>query len=121
MTWVKICGLTRPEDVEATEVAGADALGFVLIDRSPRVITIDQAATLIGHTERAAFILTKDLPPPDLIAAALSDAAGDADVIVLAQATMAAALDRAGALAVPVLSSPRLGLSAAIETFQSNR
>lgn len=75
MTWVKICGLTRPEDVEAAEVAGADALGFVLIDSSPRVITIDQAATLIGRTERAAFILTKDLPPPDLIAAALATGA----------------------------------------------
>ncbi|HKZ18475.1 MAG TPA: phosphoribosylanthranilate isomerase [Acidimicrobiia bacterium] len=75
MTWVKICGLTRPEDVEAAEVAGADALGFVLIESSPRVITIDQAATLIGRTESAAFILTKDLRPPDLIAAALATGA----------------------------------------------
>ncbi|HEX5721670.1 MAG TPA: N-(5'-phosphoribosyl)anthranilate isomerase, partial [Acidimicrobiia bacterium] len=75
MTWVKICGLTRPEDVEAADEAGADALGFVLIDNSPRVITVDQAADLIGRTKTPAFILTKDLPPPELIAAALATGA----------------------------------------------
>lgn len=33
---VKVCGLTREEDVEAAADAGADLLGFVLVPESPR-------------------------------------------------------------------------------------
>src|SRR3954447_11753554 len=33
---VKVCGLTRQEDVDAAAEAGADLLGFILVDRSPR-------------------------------------------------------------------------------------
>jgi phosphoribosylanthranilate isomerase len=34
---VKVCGLTREEDVAAAAEAGADLLGFVLVAESPRV------------------------------------------------------------------------------------
>ncbi len=36
MTWVKVCGLSRPEEVEAAVAAGADAIGFVFYAPSPR-------------------------------------------------------------------------------------
>lgn len=48
------------------------------------------------------------------IAEALRASAGDAEVIVLAQASMAAAAPLCADLGVPILSSPRLGLEAAI-------
>lgn len=45
---IKICGLTRDEDVKSAVRAGADALGFVFT-RSPRRIDIDTAIRLVAH------------------------------------------------------------------------
>ncbi len=45
-TRIKICGLTREEDVEAAVAAGADAIGFVMYDASPRHVSAQQAAEL---------------------------------------------------------------------------
>lgn len=46
-TRIKICGLTRLEDVRAAVAAGADALGFVFYPKSPRYVTPQQAIGLI--------------------------------------------------------------------------
>jgi phosphoribosylanthranilate isomerase len=47
-TRIKICGLTRAEDVAAVVAAGADALGFVFYPKSPRYVTPRRAAELIA-------------------------------------------------------------------------
>lgn len=47
-TRIKICGLTRLEDVRAAVAAGADALGFVFYPPSPRHVTPARAAELIA-------------------------------------------------------------------------
>lgn len=52
--WVKVCGLTRPSDVEAALRAGVDAVGVVLTRRSPRCVTPEQAAVLVEVARRAA-------------------------------------------------------------------
>jgi phosphoribosylanthranilate isomerase len=44
---VKICGITRLQDLHAACGAGADALGFVFYEKSPRHVTIEAAATLV--------------------------------------------------------------------------
>ncbi len=45
-TRIKVCGLTREADVDAAVQAGADAIGFVLYDKSPRHVDPARAAAL---------------------------------------------------------------------------
>ncbi len=47
-TRIKICGLTRAQDVRAAVDHGADAIGFVFYASSPRAVSIAQAAELVA-------------------------------------------------------------------------
>lgn len=47
---IKICGLTRVEDVRLAARLGADALGFVFYPPSPRAVTPEQAQILAAAT-----------------------------------------------------------------------
>jgi phosphoribosylanthranilate isomerase len=55
-TRVKICGITRVEDLRVAVAAGADALGFVFVPASRRAITIERAGELIAAVP--AFVQT---------------------------------------------------------------
>jgi phosphoribosylanthranilate isomerase len=48
-TRIKICGLTREADVAAAVQAGADAIGLVFYDRSPRHVGIERATALASR------------------------------------------------------------------------
>jgi phosphoribosylanthranilate isomerase len=48
MVQVKICGITSLEDAYTAVDCGADALGFVFYPPSPRYVTPEQAAPIIG-------------------------------------------------------------------------
>ncbi|TFL11315.1 phosphoribosylanthranilate isomerase [Pusillimonas caeni] len=45
-TRVKICGITRVQDVEAACEAGADAIGLVFYPKSSRLVSLEQARSL---------------------------------------------------------------------------
>lgn len=47
MTRIKICGITREQDVLAVANSGADALGLVFYEKSPRHVSVQQAAKLV--------------------------------------------------------------------------
>ena len=48
MVRVKICGITREEDALAVAGYGADAIGLVFYQKSPRCVDIEQAARLVA-------------------------------------------------------------------------
>jgi phosphoribosylanthranilate isomerase len=48
-TRIKICGITREEDLAVAVAAGADALGFVFYAPSPRHVTPQRAAQLLAR------------------------------------------------------------------------
>lgn len=43
---VKICGITSPEQAEMVQQAGADALGLVIYEKSPRYVDVERAAEI---------------------------------------------------------------------------
>jgi phosphoribosylanthranilate isomerase len=49
MTWIKICGITNLEDALTAVDAGANALGFVFYDKSPRKVEPATVRDIIEH------------------------------------------------------------------------
>jgi phosphoribosylanthranilate isomerase len=47
MTWVKICGTTNLQDALTAVDAGADAVGFVFYEKSPRNISVEAAREIV--------------------------------------------------------------------------
>lgn len=49
MTKIKLCGLTRPEDITAANALEPDFVGFVFAPKSRRCVTAEQAKALRNH------------------------------------------------------------------------
>jgi phosphoribosylanthranilate isomerase len=64
VTWVKICGTTSLEDALVAVEAGADAVGFVFYDRSPRFVTAEHVRAIVqelpGSVETVGVFLNEE-------------------------------------------------------------
>jgi len=73
MTWVKICGITNVEDALTAVHAGADALGFVFYEKSPRHITEEAAREIVrqlpAKVEKVGVFVEKSLDEMEGVAA----------------------------------------------------
>jgi len=71
---VKICGITNEADGAGAAEAGADVLGFVFYESSPRSISVAAAAKIIGHlpalTVKAGVFVNA---PEDLVLRAVGE------------------------------------------------
>lgn len=67
MTWVKVCGITDERGLAAAVEGGADAVGFVIAEGSPRSVTIDRAAWLMRDVPILRFVVTVDACPSDAL------------------------------------------------------
>ncbi|NQT23655.1 MAG: phosphoribosylanthranilate isomerase [Candidatus Omnitrophica bacterium] len=65
MAKVKICGLTNIKDAEKAEGLGADYLGFIFFDNSPRFIPPDEIKRIIeslhGQSKKVGLFLDQDI------------------------------------------------------------
>ncbi len=58
-TRVKICGITRTQDIKSVVDAGADAIGFVFFPPSPRNVSVELAQELVKYVP--AYVQTVGL------------------------------------------------------------
>lgn len=65
---IKICGMTREEDVELALSLGANFLGFIVYPRSPRGITLERAVALTASVPKGrAVIVDVETAADDLL------------------------------------------------------
>jgi phosphoribosylanthranilate isomerase len=72
MTWVKICGMTNLDDALTAVEAGADAVGFVFYEKSPRNISVEAAREIVeklpeGVEKIGVFVNGGELDPIDVL------------------------------------------------------
>jgi phosphoribosylanthranilate isomerase len=62
---VKICGLSTLETLDAALDAGADHVGFVFFDKSPRNLSLADGARLVRHAKGSATTVALVVDPSD--------------------------------------------------------
>jgi len=71
-TQVKICGLTRPEDVESAILYGASFLGFIVEAKSARQLSVTQAAKLSLPAKASAKTVAVTVNADDTVIQAIA-------------------------------------------------
>ena len=71
---IKICGLSTLAALDAALAAGADMVGFVFFERSPRFVGLDTARALADRARGAAQIVALSVDPSDNMLAGITRA-----------------------------------------------
>ena len=112
MTWVKVCGLTRPADVAAAVDGGADAVGFVNIEASPRYVTSSEIRDLARGVPVTTVLLSIDSTPDRLLELVEETGVSGVQVYGLHAVEAAEAAIAAGLFVLsPVHAAPDLDLA----------
>ena len=96
--YVKICGITCPEALEAAVQAGADAVGFVFHEASPRNLTPGAAAALAAGVPSGVHKVAVTLHPAQSLVNDVVDALApdvwQSDAVDLASLVLPADVER---------------------------
>ena len=63
---LKLCGITRAEDMAAAEQAGADYTGMVLVPGTPRFVPRDRIAALMAANRCRKVFVVRNMPLDEL-------------------------------------------------------
>ena len=63
---LKICGITRPEDMAAAELAGAAYTGMILVPGTPRFVPRDRIPVLMAAARTKKVFVVRDMPLGEL-------------------------------------------------------
>lgn len=72
-TRIKICGLTQATDIQAAVSAGADSIGLVFCQKSPRHLELDQAKALVAEIPAFVSVVALFLNPEKAMVDAVLD------------------------------------------------
>ena len=116
-TRIKVCGLTREQDVDAAVAAGVDAIGLVLYAPSPRAVSVARAAELAARLPPfvTPVLLFVNAPATEVIAA--SAAVAGATVQFHGDETPEQCWQASGQGARPFVRAARIPLGAAGAQF----
>ncbi|WP_295045970.1 phosphoribosylanthranilate isomerase [uncultured Paracoccus sp.] len=67
MAQVKICGLRRPDHIDTAAQAGARYVGLVFFPKSPRAVSVDEAALLVPHVPLGVATVGLFVNPDDTL------------------------------------------------------
>ena len=59
---LKLCGITRPEDMAAAERAGADYAGMILVPGTPRFVPRERIPVLLAAAHIKKVFVVRDMP-----------------------------------------------------------
>ena len=63
---LKICGITRPEDMAAAEHAGAGYTGMILVPGTPRFVPRERIPDLMASSRCKKVFVVRNMPPDEL-------------------------------------------------------